>query len=132
MQYGTTRSWDWGIGGDVTISLPWNIKLDTDITYSTNAGYSFGYKSNVLNWDASISYSFWQNAATLRLKAYDILNRGTNISRVVTSAAIVDTETNRLGRSVMLHFIYRFNIFANGGSKSDMRQGLIPPMGGFH
>ncbi len=132
VQYGTTRSWDWGVGGDVTISLPWNIKLDTDITYSTNAGYSSGYKSNVLNWDTSISYSFWQNTATLRLKAYDILNRSTNISRVVTSAAIIDTETNSLGRSIMLHFIYRFNIFANGGSKSDMRQGPIPPMGGFH
>ena len=126
-------TYNYGVGGTTTIYLPWDIKLESDITWSTNAGYGEGYEQNEVLWNASISKSFLKgNQGTLRLKVYDMLQQRSNITRSVTANYIQDAEYNTLSSYFMVHFIYRFSIFKGGASASDMRRpgpGGRGPMG---
>ena len=126
-------TYNYGVGGTTTIYLPWDIKLESDITWSTNAGYGEGYEQNEVLWNASISKSFLKGKqGTLRLKVYDMLQQRRNITRYVKANYIQDAEYNTLSSYFMVHFIYRFSIFKGGASASDMRRpgpGGRGPMG---
>lgn len=114
------RTFNYGIGGYTTVYLPWDLKLESDITWSTNSGYADGYKQNEVLWNASLSKSFLRaKQATIRFKAYDILQQRSNISRTVSSTMIADRQYNTLTSYFMVHFIYRFNIFKGGATSSD-------------
>ena len=116
------NTFNYGVGGNTTIYLPWNFKVESDITWSANAGYAEGFEQNEILWNASISKSFLKNnQGTLRFKIYDILQQRSNISRTVTASSISDSEYNTLNSYFMFHFIYRFSIFKGGASAKDMR-----------
>lgn len=122
---------NYGVGGTTTLYLPLDFKVESDITYSTNSGYTNGFEQNEVLWNAAASKSFLKNnQATLRLKVYDILHQRSNISRTVTATAITDTEYNTLSSYFMVHFIYRFSIFKGGATASDAMGGRWGPMGG--
>ena len=113
---------NYGVGGSTTIYLPWEFKVESDINWSKNSGYSAGYQQNEVLWNASASKSFLRgNQATLRFKIYDILQQRSNISRTVTASYIQDNEYNTLGSYFMFHFIYRFSIFKGGASMKDVQ-----------
>jgi hypothetical protein len=113
--------YNYGVGGNTAIYLPWNFKIESDITWSKNSGYSAGYTQNEVLWNASASKSFLKgNAATLRFKIYDILQQRSNISRSVTASYIQDSEYNTLSSYFMIHFIYKFSIFKGGASQKDV------------
>ncbi len=125
------RTYDYGGNYQVAITLPYGFRIDSDVEYNTNSGYSFAL--NEWLWNASLSYSFLRDkAGTLRVKGYDILAQRSNISRSATALAIEESMTNTIGRYVMVDFIYRFNIFSGGGSRSDYQRSNIggPPFGG--
>ncbi|MFA5650059.1 MAG: outer membrane beta-barrel protein [Proteiniphilum sp.] len=110
-------------GGSATtsINLPWDLTIESDINYATNAGYTDGFEQNEWLWNASIQKQlFKQKNGTIRFKIYDILQQRSNISRSVTSNYIRDTTTNTLTSYFMVHFVYRFNIFSGGASAEDM------------
>lgn len=122
---------NYGVGGTTTLYLPLDFKVESDITYSTNSGYTNGFEQNEVLWNAAASKSFLKNnQATLRVKVYDILHQRSNISRTVTATAITDTEYNTLSSYFMVHFIYRFSIFKGGATASDAMGGRRGPMGG--
>lgn len=115
------NSFNYGVGGTTTIYLPLDFKVESDINWSTNSGYSDGFKQNEVLWNASASKSFLKgNQATLRFKIYDILKQRSNISRSVTASYTQDSEYNTLGSYFMVHFIYRFSIFKGGASMNDV------------
>jgi len=117
------KTYNYGGGADFTFYLPANFKIESDINYSANSGYTDGYEQNEVLWNASLSKSFLQgNAATLRLKIYDILQQRSNISYSTTSSYTRYSEYNTLSSYFMLHFIYKFSIFKGGASMSDMRR----------
>jgi hypothetical protein len=119
---------NYGAGANTTLYLPYEFKIESDIAYSTNAGYSDGYEQNEWLWNGSLSKSFLKgNAATLRLKIYDILQQRSNISYTATAGYTRYSEFNTLNSYFMLHFIYRFSIFKGGASMSDMQR--RPPGG---
>lgn len=121
---------NYGVGGTTAIYLPLDFKVESDINWSKNSGYSNGYTQNEVLWNASASKSFMKgNAATLRFKIYDILQQRSNISRTVTASYTQDTEYNTLNSYFMLHFIYKFSIFKGGASMNDVKQ-QGPP--GYH
>lgn len=132
---------NYGVGGTTAVYLPWEFKVESDINWSKNSGYSSGYNQNELLWNASASKSFLKgNQATLRFKIYDILQQRSNISRSITASYIQDNEYNTLGSYFMIHFIYKFSIFKGGASMSDMKtqnrgrhggRPMGPPPGGF-
>lgn len=116
------NTFNYGAGGYTTIYLPLNVKIESDVNWSTNSGYGDGFKQNEVLWNASASKSFLKNnQGTLRFKIYDILQQRSNISRSVTASYIQDSEYNTLGSYFMVHFIYRFSIFKGGASASDVK-----------
>ena len=118
------NTFNYGANATTSIYLPYNFRIESDITYSTNAGYTSGFEQNEWLWNASVSKSvFKNNAGTVRLKMYDILQQRSNISYNVSSNSILYSEYNTLKSYVMLHFIYRFSLFKGGASERDVRRG---------
>ncbi|MDR1743023.1 MAG: outer membrane beta-barrel protein [Dysgonamonadaceae bacterium] len=115
---------NYGSRANTTIYLPYDFSIESDITYSTNSGYSSGFQQNETLWNASLQKQiFKQKNGTLRFKIYDILQQRTNINRSVSSNYIRDTTTNTLTSYFMFHFVYRFNIFKGGATREDAEQG---------
>ncbi|MDR2385937.1 MAG: outer membrane beta-barrel protein [Tannerella sp.] len=117
------NTYNYGGGANTTIYLPLSFRIESDINYSANQGYTSGYEQKEWLWNASVSKDFLKgNAGTLRLKVYDILQQRSNISYVSTANYTRYSEYNTLTSYFMFHFIYRFSIFKGGGSINDMRR----------
>jgi hypothetical protein len=98
--------------------------FSTDINMSSRRGYSSAnMNTNELIWNAQISYRFlYKKQATISLQAYDILNRRSNISRTITAYSRQDRETNSIYSYVMVHFIWRFNLFGTREARQNLRE----------
>lgn len=112
-------------GGNLYLNyyLPFGLSVNSNVNFSGTEGYSDGYNKNQWLWNASLSYQFLKGkAATIALKAYDILNQNQNISRNVTASYIQDQEYNSLSRYFMVTFSYRFSTFAGGQNPENKYQ----------
>ncbi len=111
---------NYGSSAYTTIYLPFDISFQSDIRYSTNSGYSDGFKQNETLWNASIEKQILkQKNGLIRVKLYDILQQRSNIRRNVSSNFIRDTTTNTLTSYFIVHFVYRFNVFNGKSSRRD-------------
>lgn len=110
---------------------PINIILASDVTYTATAGYSKGYDKNEWMWNASISYETLRDRSlVLSVKAYDLLQQRSSISRTATTSYIEDVRTNTLTRYFMFTVAYRFNTFGKGNQpkgRGMMRYGAGGP-----
>ncbi|MDE7411349.1 MAG: outer membrane beta-barrel protein [Paramuribaculum sp.] len=115
---------------------PIGIVLNSDINYTAKRGYGAGFDDNEWMWNASISYSTLRDKSlTFSLKAYDLLQQRSNVSRSVTANYIDDLRYNDLTRYFMVTVAYKFNTFGKGNQPQvpgdDMRRGPFgPPPGG--
>ena len=118
-----TWSYDYGVSANIT--LPWSISFSTDLRMTSRRGFATSeLNTNELVWNASLSKSFLKdNALTMRLEGFDLLNQQNNISRSLTALMRTDTRSNILNTYVMLHAIFKLNVF--GGAKLP-----TPPEGG--
>lgn len=104
------KTFDYYVGGNTNITLPWQFYLSTDANYRIKDGYSGNFNSNEFIWNAQLSKSFLKNnAATIRFKIYDILKQQSNLSRSISETLISDTEYNTLRSYFMVHFVYKLN-----------------------
>ena len=102
------------------------LSLNTDLSYTGSSGYAAGFDNNQWMWNATISYEFLHNrAATVALKAYDLLQQRKNIQRTVTANYIDDTSYNTLTRYFMLTFTYKFNTFGAGSQPQDRNRDFM-------
>ena len=109
-------TFDYGLGGNFTLTLPHNIVLASDINHTKRSGYLSGYSLSETLWNAEISTRFLKNnQATVKFKIYDILKDRKNIYRSSSENNITDTRYNSLTSYCMLYFAYSFNSF--GGQK---------------
>lgn len=116
------ETFDYNIGWEANWFLPKDISVEYDINYNTYKGYEAGFNEPQWLLNAGLSWSFLANKnATVRVKAYDIFNQQRNLYRNSNALSASTERTFALGRYMMVHFIYRFNIFGGGGSKSDMK-----------
>ncbi|MDD2474512.1 MAG: outer membrane beta-barrel protein [Dysgonamonadaceae bacterium] len=119
---------NYGGGVQTSIYIPFDLVIESDITYSTNSGYTDGFEQKEILWNATISQQlFKQKNGTLKFTIYDILKQRSDINRSVTSNYIRDTTSNTLTSYFMFHFAYRFNRFKGGasrGSSMDRRSGM--------
>lgn len=116
------RTYDWTIGATGNVNLPWNMQLGTDINWNIYDGYSDDFKDNELIWNAQLQKSFLkQNAASIKVKAIDILQQQNNLTRTHTAHGICDATYNSLGTYVMVYFTYKFNTIGKngGGNEAD-------------
>jgi hypothetical protein len=124
----TVHSYGCSLNG--TYYTPFDIVLNTDINFTGTSGYSTGYDTNQWLWNASISYQFLRNkAATVSLKAYDLLQQRSNISRTVTANYIDDIRYNSLTRYFMVSFAYKFNTFGKNGTPENRNERGFGPGG---
>lgn len=116
---------------DFSYGISGNANMENGIAFSTNIGMNSrrGYSSSEMNtneliWNAQISYRFLKKKqATVMLKAYDILNTRSNISRSISAVSRSDRETNAINSYVMLHCIYRLNMFGGKHAGSEGKEG---------
>ncbi len=118
-------TWQFAYGGTINISLPWNMSFNTDLHQNSRRGYNDNaMNTNELIWNAQIAQSLLKgNALTLSLQFYDILRQQSNISRTLTAMERSDTEYNSINSYVMLHAIYKLNIFGSKEAREKMMQG---------
>lgn len=113
---------------------PIGLILNTDVTYTGTKGYAQGFDKNEWMWNASISYQVLRDRSlTFAVKAYDLLQQRSNITRSVTANYIDDTSYNDLTRYFMFTVSYKFNTFGKGNQPVDRnaRRGWGgPPPGG--
>ena len=107
-----------------TYYTPIGIVLNSELRYNATSGYSAGYDNSMWRWNASISYQFLPgNAATISVKAYDLLKQQSNIRRTIAANYTDDIEYNTLTRYFMFTFTYRFNTFGKGNEPSSRNSG---------
>ena len=112
-------------GGSVTLNLPWNMSISTNIHEHSRRGYANEeMNTNELLWNAQISQGFLRRKAlTISLQFYDILNKQSNFSRSINEMRRSDTEYNSIHSYAMLHVIYRLNLFGNRSDRREMGRG---------
>ncbi len=117
----------------VDASVKWTIgksgvELSTDANYDWYNGYTSAPPAQFI-WNASVSTPLFKRRATLALKAYDILDRGKNLTVSDTANYHQEVLNNTLGRYIMLSFTYRFGNFGEAGKQMRSRMGQGGPGG---
>ena len=109
---------------------PIGVILNSDLTYTATRGYAAGYDKNEWMWNASISYQLLRDRSlTLSVKAYDLLQQRSNVSRSVSANYIDDLRYNDLTRYFMFTVSWKFNTFGKGNEPAD-RNAWRGPGGG--
>lgn len=128
------ETFNYGAKGDFTTYLPLGLTLQSDIQYSTNSGYTTGYKLNEWLWNASLTYNMdsmlkgifknkYTGNALLRFKIYDILQQRSNINIDQNALYIQESISNTINSYFMVNFVYKFQIFGKGTKREDMDGG---------
>ncbi|MGN0282377.1 MAG: TonB-dependent receptor [Prevotella sp.] len=132
-------TWQFSYGFNTNVQLPWGTTLATDLSMNSRRGFNdASMNTNELIWNVQLSQSFLRGKAlTLTLQFYDLLHNQSNISRTINSMMRSDTEYNSITNYVMVHAIYRLNVFGGKQAREQMRQphgdrmqGPPPGMGG--
>ena len=89
------ETFDYYIGGNTNVNLPWQVSISTDINCRFKDGYTGGLNNNEVMWNAQISKNFLKNnSGTIRFKIYDILKQQSSLSRSISETMMSDTEYN--------------------------------------
>ncbi|MBR5958425.1 MAG: TonB-dependent receptor [Salinivirgaceae bacterium] len=104
------ETFDYELGANTTINLPWKMTFATDFNWRIYSGYTDGYDRDLAIWNAQITKNFTQdNRCAVRVKVFDILQQQKSISRYVSSSSVIDSESNTLGSYVIVQFVYKIN-----------------------
>jgi hypothetical protein len=122
------NTWQFAYGGTVNVTLPWGMQLATDLHQNSRRGYSDkSLNTNELVWNAQLSQSFLKGSPlNVSLQFYDLLQRQSNFSRVINAYQRTDTEYNSINSYVMLHVVYRLNLFGGKEARQQMRNNRRP------
>jgi hypothetical protein len=86
--------------------------LQNDVTNQTYSGLSDGFNQSFWLWNAAIGKKFLKKKqAELKLSVFDLLKQNQSISREVTAAYILDTQSTVLQQYFMLTFTYSLKNF---------------------
>lgn len=116
-QPGSNReTFDYNLGGNTNVRLPWDIELSTNIAWRIREGYSGNANRDEFLWNAQASKRFLKRKqAMIRFRIYDILRQQNNQSRSISANGITDVTSNRLTSYCLVSFTYRFNTLSRGG-----------------
>ncbi len=119
-------------GGSLSIYAPWGTSLTTDLHNQSRRGYNDNsMNTDELVWNAQISHGFLKGKSlTVTVQFYDILKQLSTYSRSVTAMQRSDTQYNTINSYIMLHIIYRLNLFGGKDARNQNGPGGFGP-GGF-
>ena len=128
---GNLDTWQFSYGGSLNLYAPWGMSLSTDMHNQSRRGYSDAtLNTNELIWNAQLSQSFLKGKPlTVMLQFYDILHEMSNFSRTINAMRRSDTSYNSINSYIMLHVVYRMNVFGSREARRGMRGGMN--FGGF-
>ncbi len=89
--------------------------VNSDVNYTLYNGLSSStFNQSYLLWNAAVAYKFLKNnAAEIRLSAFDLLRQNNSISRTVTETYVEDTRTKVLSQYWMLTLTYNLRNFSS-------------------
>lgn len=92
--------------------------IESGVNMNNYSNASFAEDQFVPVWNANIRYNLSKTGtAQLELTVFDILNQNRGVSRFGNLNAIIERNTNSLGRYVMITFLYKFNSNMGGGAE---------------
>ena len=120
-------TWQFSYGFSTNAQMPWGTTIATDLSMNSRRGFNdASMNTNELIWNVQLSQSFLRSKAlTLSLQFYDLLKQQSNISRTINSMMRSDTEYNSINNYIMVHAIYKINLFGGKQAREQMR----PPHG---
>ncbi len=124
------ETYDWGIGGYTAWYLPYKFTLDSDIDLILRRGYSEGFNTNQVIWNAALAKEIFNKkfgTGILKFKIYDILQERKSMSYTVGNGYTRNTESTTLPSFFMCSFIYKFQIFPGGNASA---KDMEPDYGG--
>jgi hypothetical protein len=117
----SSEVFNYGGNANTTIYLPWNFGISSDMNYSTNSGYSDGFKQNEWLWNASIQKQLFKDkSGTIKFSIYDILQQRSNITRTSSAQSLQYTASNTVSSYFMFSFTYRFRNFKGSQQRDPM------------
>ena len=118
---GKMDTYRFNYGGSAQVNLPWNMTLSTSIDEQCRRGYAnANMNTNELIWGFNISQSLLpKRNLVISLRAVDLLDRRSDVSRTITTTARTDTRTSTVNSYFLATVSYRFRQFggAKGGHK---------------
>ena len=103
-------AWQYRIGTDAIIHLPWKFDLTTDLTLYGRTGYAdASLNTSDLVWNARLVRPVFKGKWVVMVDGFDILGQLSNVTRTINAQGRTETYTNVLPRYVLLHVIYKFN-----------------------
>ena len=98
--------------------VPKKLEWRNDIAYNYNPNVADGFQKDSWFWNTTFAYSILNDAGTISVKIYDLLNQNTNARRTATANFIQDSQSTVLQRYVMFGFSWKFNSLGKKGETS--------------
>lgn len=118
-----TKYWYQSASAKLNLVLWKGIVMSTDVVSQYNKGLSEGYDEKYFVWNASIGKKFLKNqAAELKLGAYDILDQNRSVYRSVTASSITDSYVNAYRRYFLVLFTYNLRSKRGQGEQQQQQQ----------
>ena len=116
-------TWQFSYGFSTNVQAPWGMAIATDLSMNSRRGFNdASMNTNELIWNVQLSQSFLRSKAlTVSLQFYDLLQQKSNITRTINSMMRSDTEYNSVNNYIMLHAIYKINLFGGKEAREQMR-----------
>lgn len=116
------ETFDYTFEAEANLTLPWDIKISSDINYRIKQGYGGQSDRSRALWNAQISKSFLKKKkASVRFHLYDILRENDSTERAISTNSISDVESNTSNVYFMAYITYRFNTFGSKGKSQSVR-----------
>jgi len=104
------NAWNYSYGLRCRYTLPWDIKLATNLKMYSRRGYDEPLmNSDDLVWNATVSKSFFKGRLVAQVEGYDLLHQLSNVSYTVNAQGRTETWHRSLPHYVMLHLVYHWN-----------------------
>ena len=103
-------AWQYRIGADAIVHLPWKFDLTTNLTLYGRTGYADESLNTAdLVWNARLARSLFKGKWLVMLDGFDILGQLSNVTRTINAQGRTETFTNVLPRYALLHIVYKFD-----------------------
>ena len=103
------NAWQYRVGADAIVHLPWKFDLTTDLTLYGRTGYADASLNTAdVVWNARLARALFKGKWVVMLDGFDILGQLSNVTRTINAQARTETYTNVLPRYGLLHVIYKF------------------------
>jgi len=100
----------YNLQANVDWTLPFQLFVKSDITYTVNSNRAAGFGVNYFIWNASIMRSFLKTQNLyVGIEGYDLLNQNVSAYRQVSNNVITDNITNVITRYFLAKVTLRFN-----------------------